>query len=42
MRKIPEGDRYDYGLLPPSFFARVSAAFVTWHRVNKGRLSSRG
>jgi hypothetical protein len=42
LRKIPGGDRYDYGLLPPRFFARVLVAFVAWHRVNKGRVSPRG
>ena len=41
LRKIPGGDSYDYGFLPPGFFARVLAAFVGWHRANKSRLTSR-
>jgi hypothetical protein len=42
LRKIAGSDRYDYGFLPPSFFARVLAAFVAWHRANKSRLTPRG
>ncbi|SDR61333.1 hypothetical protein SAMN05519103_07408 [Rhizobiales bacterium GAS113] len=41
LRKVRGTDSYDYGFLPPSFFARVVAAFVAWHRVNKSRLTSR-
>lgn len=42
LRKVPGSDRYDFGFLPPRFFARVLAAFVAWHRANKRRLVSRG
>jgi PemK-like, MazF-like toxin of type II toxin-antitoxin system len=41
LRKIANTNRYDYGFLPPRFFARVLAAFTAWHRANKSRLTSR-
>jgi hypothetical protein len=41
LRKIPNTDRYDYGLLPPRFFNQVLDAFVAWHRVGKRRLTPR-
>lgn len=41
LRKIPGSDRYDYGFLPPRFFATVLAAFQAWHQANKGRVTAR-
>ncbi len=41
LRKLPQGDRYDYGFLPPRFFSQVLAAFVAWHRIHRKRLASR-
>jgi len=41
LRKIPGGDRYDYGFLPPRLFDRVVAAFVAWHRTGRQRLTPR-
>jgi len=41
LRKIPGSDRYDYGFLPPRFFAGVLAAFQAWNQANKGRVTSR-
>jgi hypothetical protein len=32
LRKLPHGDRYDYGFLPPRFFNQVLGAFVAWRR----------
>jgi hypothetical protein len=41
LRKVPNTDRYDYGLLPPRFFNQVLDAFVAWHLVSKRRLTPR-
>ena len=41
LRKIANTDRYEYGFLPPRFFARVLAAFTAWHRTNQSKLTSR-
>ena len=41
LRKIPGGDRYDYGFLPPRLFDLVVAAFVAWHRTGRQRLTPR-
>ena len=41
LRKTRVGDRYDYGFLPPRFFADVLTAFRTWHRTNKVTLTTR-
>jgi hypothetical protein len=41
LRKIPGRDSYDYGFLPPRFFAQVLSAFLAWHRASKGRITSR-
>ena len=41
LRKIGRTDRYDYGFLPPRFFAQILDAFERWHRANKARLITR-
>jgi len=41
LRKIGNGDRYDYGFLPPSFFEQVRKAFLNWHRTHRANLISR-
>jgi hypothetical protein len=41
LQKIGRGDRYDYGFLPPRFFARVNDAFVKWHDTHRPKLVSR-
>jgi hypothetical protein len=41
LRKIPRSDRYDYGFLPPRFFARVIDAFDACYRAGRRRLASR-
>jgi hypothetical protein len=41
IRKTGRGDRYDFGFLPPRFFNQVLDAFMSWHRNNKARLTSR-
>jgi hypothetical protein len=41
LRKIPGGDSYHFGFLPPRFFDQVTKAFVAWHRTKKVRLISR-
>ena len=41
LRKVPGTDRYDYGFLPPRFFAQVVAAFVRWSRSRKGKVIDR-
>jgi hypothetical protein len=40
LRKLPDSDRYDYGLLPPRFFNKVLRAFLAWYKANK-RVASR-
>ena len=41
LRKRPDSDRYDYGFLPPRFFAQVLKAFVAWHKASTRRVTSR-
>jgi hypothetical protein len=41
LRKVPGGDRFDYGFLPPRFFAELVAAFKAWHAGRGARLTSR-
>ncbi len=41
LRKLPHGDRYDYGFLPPRFFDQVLKAFVAWHKAGKRGVASR-
>ena len=41
LRKVPAADRYDYGFLPPRFFARVTAAFAAFHYSRKGTVTLR-
>ena len=41
LRKARGGERYDYGFLPPRFFASVLTAFRAWHRTHKVALTSR-
>ena len=41
LRKIGRTDRYDYGFVPPRFFAQILDAFMRWHRAKKVRLISR-
>jgi len=41
LSKLPHGDRYDYGFLPPRFFNQVLEAFVACHRTGKRRLTPR-
>jgi hypothetical protein len=42
LRKVPGADRYDYGFLPPRFFAQVVEAFAAFHRSGKGNVTPRG
>ncbi|HEY0281058.1 MAG TPA: hypothetical protein VGC27_00340 [Rhizomicrobium sp.] len=32
LRKLPQGDRYEYGFLPPHVFNQVRDAFVAYYR----------
>lgn len=41
LRKLRNTDRYDYGYLPPSFFAEVLAAFRAWRGAHKVVLTPR-
>ena len=41
LRKARGGEHYDYGFLPPRFFANVLAAFRAWHKAHKVTLTSR-
>lgn len=41
LRRVPHGDRYEYGFLPPRFFNRVLDAFDACHRAGSRRLTSR-
>jgi hypothetical protein len=41
LRKIGHADRYDYGFLPPRLLNLVLEAFMTWHRANRAKLTSR-
>jgi hypothetical protein len=41
LRKVRNTDRYDYGYLPPRFFAQVLAAFQAWHTVRKVAVTPR-
>ncbi len=41
LRKLPHGDRYDYGFLPPRFFNQVLEAFDACHQAGARRLTSR-
>jgi hypothetical protein len=41
LRKTPGGERYDYGFLPPRFFASILAAFRAWHTAHKVMLTTR-
>jgi hypothetical protein len=41
LRKLPHGDRYDYGFLPPRFFNRVIEAFVACHKAAKRPVAPR-
>jgi hypothetical protein len=41
LRKVRDGERYDYGFLPPRFFASVLAAFRAWHKAHKVTMISR-
>ena len=41
LRKARGGEHYDYGFLPPRFFASVLDAFRVWHKAHKVTLTSR-
>lgn len=41
LRKVPDTDRYDYGYLPPRFFAQVLAAFRAWHKAHRVTVTPR-
>jgi hypothetical protein len=41
LRKLPRSDRYDYGFLPPRFFARIVDAFAACHRAGGVRFAAR-
>ncbi|MGB8841480.1 MAG: hypothetical protein WCC64_10440 [Aliidongia sp.] len=41
LRKIPNGERYDYGFLPPRFFNQVLEAFIAWSRTKTQRVAPR-
>ncbi len=32
LRKVPQKDRFDYGLLPPGLFDQILKAFLSFHR----------
>jgi hypothetical protein len=42
LRKRPKQDRYDYGFLPPRFFADIQMAFAAYHRSGQGKAVPRG
>lgn len=41
LRKVPGTERYEYGFLPPRFFANVVAAFVAFRRSSNVRVIPR-
>ncbi len=41
LRKIPGGDRYDFGFLPPRFFNQIIETFLGWHRTKKAHPTPR-
>ena len=41
LRKLPHGDRYDYGFLLPRFFNQVLEAFIAFYRASRAGLASR-
>ena len=41
LRKVRSTDRYDYGYLPPRFFAQVLAAFQAWHKAHRVAVTPR-
>lgn len=41
LRKVGGSGRYDYGFLPPRFFASILAAFRAWHRAHRVTLTAR-
>jgi hypothetical protein len=41
LRRLPGGDRYDYGFLPPRFFNQVLAAFGAYYEAGKRRVTPR-
>jgi hypothetical protein len=41
LRKVRGGEGYEYGFLPPRFFASVVAAFRAWHKARKVTLTAR-
>jgi hypothetical protein len=41
LRKLPHGDRHDYGFLPPRFFNQVLEAFVACYEAGKRRITPR-
>ena len=42
LRKRAQGDRYDYGVLPPGFFAQIQEAFGQLHRSGRAKPVPRG
>jgi hypothetical protein len=41
LRKLPHGDRYDYGFLPPRFFNQVLDAFAHCYQTGRSRVTPR-
>jgi len=41
LRKARGSGRYEYGFLPPRFFASILAAFRAWHRAHRVTVISR-
>lgn len=41
LRRIPQTGRYEFGFLPPRFFAQVQAAFRAVHRQGRSPLTPR-
>ena len=41
LRKVRRTGLYDYGFLPPRFFAEVLAAFWAWHKARRVTLTPR-
>jgi hypothetical protein len=41
LRKLPRGDRYDYGFVPPRLFDQVRDAFIACYQTGRRRVASR-
>lgn len=41
LRKVPGSDDYEFGFLPPRFFAQVVEAFRAWHKAHQVKMVPR-